>query len=129
MTEKYIGRIQRFVNYEDHETIKLSTKEEPLSEIIEEDIRLYGKYLSVSYFVSDKYIQEDQVVTEWLNTINGIGNAEYNMRYSEITGYLFTDEELIVGGHDLLEELESFIDKWIYLEIKYSKKPLTSKLE
>src|SRR5437868_3327415 len=41
--------------------------------------------------------------------------------YSEITGYLWTDENLMVGGHDLLDELRSHKGSFVHLEIAYSK--------
>jgi hypothetical protein len=30
---------------------------------------------------------------------------------------LWTDEDLNVGGHDLLEEIRSYLGKFIYLEV------------
>ena len=53
-----------------------------------------------------------------LKFIGGI-EADFNPRYSEITGYLWTDEELNVGGHDLMAELKSNVGKWLILEIVY----------
>ena len=48
----------------------------------------------------------------------GLLESEFWEQYSEITGYLGTDETLNVGGHDLLEELRSNIDNYIILEIE-----------
>jgi hypothetical protein len=50
----------------------------------------------------------------------GEGDATFGARYSEDTGYLWTDEELNVGGHDLLGELESHEGRYCLLEIRYS---------
>jgi hypothetical protein len=37
-------------------------------------------------------------------------------RYSETTGYLWTDEKLQVGGHDLIEELSGSAGKFLIFE-------------
>lgn len=44
--------------------------------------------------------------------------GEYVDQYSEITGCLWTDEELKVGGHDLLAELDSYNGKYLVMEVK-----------
>lgn len=45
-------------------------------------------------------------------------DALYQHRYSECTGYLWTDEELNIGGHDLIEELKGDIGKYLILEME-----------
>jgi hypothetical protein len=93
-----------------------------LVEKIEEDIKLYGNYLSVRYYISDKETSVDDIKEQWILKVMGISKCEYWDRYgSEWTGYMWTDEELNVGGHNLLEELKSYIDKYIVLEIDYSE--------
>ena len=39
--------------------------------------------------------------------------------YSDYTGYLWTDENLKIGGHDLLDELKEDCGKWLFLTIEY----------
>jgi len=48
----------------------------------------------------------------------GLPELEFEPRYSEITGYLWTDETLKIGGHNILDVLESNEGKHIYLEIE-----------
>ncbi|MNJ80064.1 hypothetical protein D3C77_783070 [compost metagenome] len=48
----------------------------------------------------------------------GFCDVGYGARYSELTGYLWTDEYLKVGGHDIIEELRSYVGKWLILEIE-----------
>lgn len=87
-------------------------------------VRCGYKYLSVRYFVSENPIRnEEEAQEKLLNRIYGVTDASYWHHYSELTGYLFTDENLIVGGHDLLKELQSFVGNFILLEIDYSKTP------
>jgi hypothetical protein len=99
-------------DYEDEDTLAYK---------IEEDILAHGRYLSVQYFVSDTEQSFDELQVAWLNRLEGIGDADYYVHWSECTGYLWTDEEINVGGHDLLAELKGYDGKYLYLEIQYSK--------
>lgn len=81
----------------------------------------YGYNLTVRYFVTDSPVPPDDIEIELIKTMSGYGNIKYNMRYSDITGYLWTDEDLNVGGHNLLYELSSNIGKWLHLEVDYQK--------
>ena len=86
---------------------KLPTKEE------------YGNYLTVRYWISDKEKTRRELLEETVKLIFGIGDVEYNNNYSEITGYLWTDANLIIGGHNLLNELYNNVGKYCLLEIEY----------
>lgn len=90
---------------------------------IGEDIEKYGQYLSVRYWIATKPMPAEQLKEAFIKKLlgAGVGEAEYGVHSSEITGYLWTDEEIKVGGHDLLRELKSYEGKFIHLEIKYSK--------
>ena len=66
---------------------------------------------------------EDELQEAFLGRLDGLGEVDFDIRYSEITGYLWTDEELKVGGHDLIEELTSYVGKYLYLKVTYSKIP------
>jgi len=101
----------------DDDTIKLIDE-------INSDKEYYGNYLSVSYYISDKEVPIDQIKEEWLKKVMGIAETDYGERYgTELTGYMWTDQQLNVGGHDLLAELESYLHKYLVLEIEYSKEP------
>jgi hypothetical protein len=45
----------------------------------------------------------------------------YFNAYSEITGYLWTEESLMIGGHDLLEIFRSHVGHYLVLEITYNQ--------
>lgn len=105
------------------ESLVLSTQDDPLVEIVSDDISEHGDYLTVRYFVSDCKCGLQDAIINWQRTVMGLGDAEYRVHYSDITGYLWTDEDLTVGGHDLIEELSSFVGKYLILEIEYSKRP------
>jgi len=93
----------------------------PIAYIIQEDMEKYGHFLSVRYFITDKKRPLDELQERLLQKLHGVGEAEYQDCFSEITGYLWTDEELKVGGHDLMNELRNHVGKYCHLEIKYGK--------
>ena len=95
--------------------------EEFLARRIKDDMAKYGKYLSVQYWISDVALSEREIKECYLEQLYGIGKAKYNMHWSEDTGYLWTDEDLMVGGHDLLEELKSHVGKFVHMEISYNQ--------
>jgi len=93
----------------------------PLADLIEGDIEVLGAYLSIRYYTASHPFSAEEPVEAFLVSLSGRGEAEYMMRYSEITGYLWTDEKLAVGGHDLLAELKGAAGQWVWLEITYAK--------
>lgn len=101
---------------------------EPLAKQIDDDIEDYGNFLSVKYYLSDEPKPLDELKENEIRKMVGAAEAEYGHTFSEYTGYLWTNEEIKVGGHDLLEELkESATDqggKYCHLIIEYSRRPL-----
>lgn len=91
-----------------------------LAEKIQDLLTKYGSLVSVRYFVSDKIVSSiEKAQEEFLKRVMGFADADYGMRYSEVTGYLQTDEELWVGGHDLLKELYGSVGKYLLMEITF----------
>ena len=96
--------------------------EEPLALTIQEDMKSLGSSLSVSYYISDEKIDdEEELQTRFLHHLEGGAKADYYINYSDYTGYLSTTQELVVGGHNLLWELRSRERKFLYLKIKYTR--------
>lgn len=89
--------------------------ERPLAEILEEDIT--GKNVTVRWWVSNVPRDIEDLKQDWIALSMGYADVTFSAHYSEITGYLWTDEYLKVGGHDLLQEIRSFHGKWMHLEI------------
>lgn len=87
---------------------------------IAEDMDHYGEYLSVRYTVTEIRDTLGNALEKFIQYLSGVGEAEHVPRYSETTGYLWTDENLKVGGHDLLEEIRSYLGKYLNLEITYN---------
>lgn len=76
-----------------------------------------NKQISVQYWIADKEMTKDELQEGMLKKLFGTIDVEYWASYSDVTGYLWTNQELKVGGHDLLDELQSNLGKYIYLEI------------
>jgi hypothetical protein len=93
---------------------------DPLAEIISDDIEVYGNYLSVRYWTADVPMADDAIQEGAIRQMLGAGDVRFHERYSDVTGYLWTDEDLKVGGHDLLAELEAQEGSYCLLEITYS---------
>jgi hypothetical protein len=100
--------------------------DEPLAMVLEDDRDRYGPYASVRYFVTDEERTVEELTENLVQTMAGALNARYHDAYSEVTGYLWTDQDIKVGGHDLLAELETFKDRFVHLEIEWSESSTTA---
>ena len=119
----YKGLLEMKLNFEGDEILGLTGRRSyfSIADMISQDIYKHGGYLSVRYFVSNKALPIESLAEEFIKTLHGAGNADYEIIYTETTGYLWTSEKIKVGGHDLLDELSSAIGKYLYLEITYNK--------
>lgn len=117
--QRYRG-ILRLGTYGEGEDILFLGDDDPLAEIVSDDIDRYGRYLTVRYWTADAPQDDDAIAEGAIKQLFGEGDAEFNQRYSDITGYLWTDEDLNVGGHDLLAELGAQAGRYCLLEISSS---------
>jgi hypothetical protein len=97
----------------------ISSVDKPLAEELE---WICNKNVTARYWISNMKASKDEVQEDFIQQLCGKAEAEFYVRYSEITGYLWTDEDIIIGGHDLLEELLSHLGKWLILEIEAEPK-------
>lgn len=96
--------------------------DEPLSGRVAEDIAEFGNTVTVSYWITDERRTIDDLIENEAKKLAGAADADYTQHGSDITGYLWTDAELKIGGHDLLAELESAVGRWCYLSIKFGER-------
>lgn len=90
--------------------------EKPLTKQLE---YLTGEQVTVYYYITDKKCTLEEAQEQFLKMLYvGEADCEFHARYSDITGYLWTDENLIIGGHDLLGEIRSHLDSYLVLEIE-----------
>lgn len=108
-----------FLSYRDYgestDVTWLSTLDEPLAEVLEEEIG--GEQVSVRYWVTDQETTKEQADQSVVAQMLGVAECKFNAHYSETTGYLWTDEFANVGGHNLLRELCTHLGKFLILEI------------
>lgn len=94
----------------------------PLVEQVSDKLGWGSKQVSVRYHITDGPMEEDALTESIIASLCGVSASgglitDYGHRYSEITGYLWTAEDLKVGGHDLIRELRSYKGKWCHLII------------
>ena len=91
----------------------------PSDEWLIEDLvdEMAGHECSVNYWVCDEQCSPNEAQEAFLKKVMGATDGRFSINWSEITGYLWTDEELNVGGHDLAQEIRSNIRKWLILEV------------
>lgn len=97
--------------------------QEPIAEQIADHMDADGRWLSVNYYITDEPHPQEELLEAWLRTVIGASDVEFTVAWSDVTGYLWTDEKINVGGHDLLAELVSHAGRFIHLEITYAKEP------
>lgn len=110
MTKVHAGFLRIGGNGEGNDILFFES--EPIAEELE---YLHGKIATVKYYISEKEVTLEHAEELFIKSLFGQIEADYCMRYSEITGYLWTDEELNIGGHDLLKELKTFDGKYLIL--------------
>ena len=109
------GRIERREDGDNWDALHLG--DIVLSEAFAEALNEERKQVSVRYYISPEPMTKEQRTNAEVTVANGEGYAEYISRYNDITGYLWTDEALTVGGHDLKTEISGYVGKWCRLEL------------
>jgi hypothetical protein len=111
----YKGLISEYPRYENYNALFVGTTPDPIA--YELDDKINRKQVSVRYWISDTEKTKQELTENMIMTLAGSIDADYCDRYSDLTGYLWTEESLSIGGHDLLSELRSNIGKFLYMEI------------
>lgn len=78
---------------------------------------LHNKNVTVSFYISNTEQSKDGLKENNILSIAGVLTANYGDCYSEYTGYLWTTDELMIGNHDLIEDLSSHSGKYCHLSI------------
>ncbi|WP_370398405.1 hypothetical protein [Tenacibaculum dicentrarchi] len=114
-----------FINIDwsdDFKTIKLTDENKSIDLVkkFRAIFDLFESEVSVSYFISDSKKTEEEIKEGWLKQLFGGITAEYetsSYNYSSYTYGTDYDTYLKIGGHDLFDEFDSFIDKYCVLKI------------
>jgi hypothetical protein len=95
--------------------------DKPLADLMRE--KYSNKLVTIHYWTCDRELPPEVLKTAALEHIFGITEADYQTHYSDTTGYLWLDQDIKIGGHDLLEELRSHAGKYLYMEIFVHEHP------
>lgn len=134
-TRIYCGKLEELDKEEVYQTYEEGTAlyidKFNLLDDIENCMRAYGNFLSVQFYVlrnkTSLHIDSPEKVwealdAEYVKFLSGVcTECEYYDQYSEYTGYLWTDSNFTVGGHDLAGVLKQYLNRHIVLKIKFSE--------
>lgn len=107
-------RETEITNYEKDSFLSLSTSDYTLTQDLE---WITGRQVTLRYWVTNRKCSIKEAITQHTKLCLGYATAKFEVNYSELTGYLYTDECLNIGGHDLLQELENNVGKYIIIEV------------
>lgn len=94
--------------------------QQTLVEEIAKDREEYGPFITCRYVISQWKTTIDDAETRLLEYMDGdrIGTED---QWSEITGYLWTDDYLVFGGHNIAKELERNVGRYCVIECRFQK--------
>lgn len=97
------------------------------------DIQLTGwmeqfnnETVSVRYWVSSESLTVEKAVQLDAETLLGVIHADISHFGTEVTGYMYTTETAVIGGHDLVQVLTPFAKEekyYLLIEVVVHKHP------
>lgn len=112
----YYGMLSHHAHGDASKILFLSSLTDPLAEVLSDNISY--KNVTARYWITDTPMSKEAAQEGFIRQVMGDAKCDFGAHYSELTGYLWTDEEVVIGGHDLMAELHSFVGKWLILEIE-----------
>jgi hypothetical protein len=87
------------------------------------------RQVTIRYWLCPHKMSKEEAQQGFIEELCGLGEGEYHHAYSEITGYLWTDAEFIVGGHNMLQRLseQEALGKYLILEMVVHADPTSEK--
>lgn len=116
---KVIQKVKR-LNGEVKETVVDSF---PFTKEMADKCSWMERYASIQMLTGNTPIDIDHIDETKIVSMMGEVDSEYYHRYSDYTGYLWTEEGFKCGGHDIPKILRSHMGEYIHMEIDlYEKK-------
>ena len=112
-----VKEIKKLVTFKG-EVIVTETDGFPLSKEMEERLNWRDNYASVRMVTGSTPIDPTKVEETIIECFYGDIEGHYYHRYSDYTGYLWTEEAFKVGGHDIPNILHSHMGEYIHMEIE-----------
>ena len=86
-----------------------------ISELLEE---FSGKQVWCNYAFSTEPLTPELVLQAAIDTAEGEVDARYSVAWSEITGYLWTNNDGNIGGHDMIAIFEQHVGEYAALIVE-----------
>jgi len=84
-----------------------------------ENVEIKEAKVFIRYFVSDEpFASFESAQIQWIEKVCGIEGESKMLHGSEWTGMYGWDQELTLGGHDLIAELRNCTGKYLALEME-----------
>ena len=80
------------------------------------------KEVYIRYYITDEYLPTEKIEENFIKKISGTVNATIYPVYSDITGYLWTEENIKINGHNLFEEINNYEGKYLDMVIEVKDK-------
>lgn len=89
-----------------------------VSEFLEkfENRKVWCIWATADHFITPEYM----IRTGWERAI-GIASVDRGAVYSEPTGYLWTNDEGKIGGHDLMHNLQMYAGKYAFICVRQAQ--------
>ena len=90
----------------------------PFTKEMENRCHWMGSYASIQMLTGDTPIDMDHIDETKIVSMMGEVSSKYYHRYSDYTGYLWTEEGFKCGGHDIPKILRGHMEEYIHMEIE-----------
>lgn len=90
----------------------------PLTKEMEDKCGWSNSYASIQMLTGDTPIDLDHIDETKVVSMMGMVQSKYYHRYSDYTGYLWTEEGFKCGGHDIPKILNNHFGEYIHMEIE-----------
>lgn len=94
----------------------------PFTKEMEEKCGWRSCYASIQMLTGNTPIDLEHIDETKIASMEGDVESEYYHRYSDLTGYLWTEECFVAGGHDIPQILLSHNGEYIHMEIELYRK-------
>lgn len=85
----------------------------PLCERVKKDIG--NRAITCSYYITENEMSFQEAKENIVLAIYGLLDVYHMAEFSETSGWLYCNERLEIGGHDLVKELLSHEGKYVHL--------------